>query len=154
TTKALFTDQRFQLTHDDLIDVGFRYTRYPQTRQSTVYVGLTPAALGVPANFLQFACGFVPGGTYGNGYCNLPPQSTIPASASTVDWIGRSGSISYSHHFNADTMAYVSYGRSYRPGGPDVGVTATLPLQYVTFQPETSDSYEIGLKTNLFDDRL
>jgi len=154
TTKALFTDQRFQLTHDDLIDVGFRYTRYPQTRQSTLYIGLTPTALGVPPAFLPFACGFVPGATFGNGYCNLAPQATIPASASHVDWIGRSGSLSYSHHFNQDTMAYVSYARSYRPGGPDVGVSASLPLQYITFQPETSDSYEIGFKANLFDDRM
>ena len=154
TTKALFTDQRFKLTENDLVDVGLRYTRYPVSRDSTIFLGLTPAGLGVPAAFLPFACGFVPGATVGGGYCNLAPVKAVPASEAHTNQTGRSGSLSYSHHFNADTMAYLSYARSYRPGGPVIGLTANLPIQFLTFQPETSDSYEIGLKTNLFDDRL
>ena len=154
TTEALFTDQRFKLTQTDQIDVGFRYSRSPQERQSTLLVGLTPAGLGVPAAFLPAVCGFVPGATYANGLCNLPPTNTVPSSVSSVTWTGRSGSLNYSHHFTPDMMAYVSYARSYRTGGPDVGVTAALPLQFLTFKDETSDSYELGFKTNLFEDRL
>jgi len=153
-TEALFTDQRFQVTEADQVDVGFRYTRDPQERQSTLFIGLTPAGVGVPAAFLPAVCGLVPGGTYANGLCNLPPQQTIPASASSVTWTGRSGSLNYSHHFDADKMAYLSYARSYRAGGPDVGATATLPIQYLTFQQETSDSFELGFKGNLFNNRL
>jgi iron complex outermembrane receptor protein len=153
-TKALFTDQRFQITPQDTIEIGARYSRYPEERQSTVNVGITPAGAGVPPAFLSFVCPFIPGTTYGNGLCNFPPNPTIPAAAAKVTFSGWSGSSSYSHHFTPDTMAYFTYGRSYRAGGPDVGLSATLPVNFVTFQPETSNSYELGFKTNLLDDRL
>lgn len=152
-TEALFTDQRFQLTSADLLEVGFRYSRYPQERQSTIYVGLTPAAFGVPAAYLPFYCPYVPGATYANGLCNLPPDQTIPASAASVTSIGRTGSLSFSHHFSPNLMSYFRYARAYRVGGPDVGETAPLPLQYETFQPESSNSYELGVKATLFNNR-
>ena len=152
-TEALFTDQRFQLTSRDQLEVGLRYSRYPQERQSTLFIGLTPAAFGVPAAYLPAVCGYVPGATYGNGYCNLPPQSTIAPADASITQIGRTGSVSFTHHFDRNIMAYARYARSYRPGGPDVGVAASLPLQYLVYQPETSDSYELGIKMTLFQDR-
>ena len=154
TTEAVFTDQRFLVTSQDQVELGLRYSRYPQERQSTLDVGLTPAGLGVPAAYLSAACAFVPGATYANNLCNLSPINTIPAAASSVTWTGRSGLLNFSHHFDSDQMAYISYARSYRPGGPDVGSAANLPVQYLTFRDETSDSYELGFKGNLFNNRL
>lgn len=65
------------------------------------------------------------------------------------------GSASYQHFFNDNLMAYVSYGRGFRPGGVDIDDTAAyLPEDLFRFKEETSDSIEAGAKMRLFDRRL
>lgn len=65
------------------------------------------------------------------------------------------GSASYQHNFTDAIMGYVSYGRGYRPGGRSVDNTAPyLPTAIFDYDEETSDSFEIGAKSRLFDRRL
>ncbi|HEX8484537.1 TonB-dependent receptor [Sphingomonas sp.] len=52
------------------------------------------------------------------------------------------------HEFTEDVSAYVSYNRGFKSGGYN------LRLPGNSFQPETLDAYEVGLKTELFDRRL
>ncbi|KQS03599.1 hypothetical protein ASG11_04490 [Sphingomonas sp. Leaf357] len=52
------------------------------------------------------------------------------------------------HHFTDDISAYASYNRGFKSGG------FNLRLPGNSFQPETLDAYEIGLKTELFNRRL
>lgn len=64
---------------------------------------------------------------------------------------------SIKHNFTDDLMAYASVGTSYRP--PNVvigGPTAPSALQqsFLKIDAETSDSYEIGVKSSWFDNRL
>jgi iron complex outermembrane receptor protein len=52
-------------------------------------------------------------------------------------------------------MAYASYGRGFRPGGTTQFVTnAALTPQYRVYQDETSDSFELGVKSQWLDRRL
>lgn len=52
-----------------------------------------------------------------------------------------------------NTMLYASWSRGYRSGG--YSLRGLTPISATTaFNPETVDSYEIGLKTSLFDDHL
>lgn len=44
-------------------------------------------------------------------------------------------------------MAYVSYGHSWRPAGVTVGITAPVSPDLISGDPETSDSYELGLRS-------
>ncbi|WP_374410329.1 TonB-dependent receptor [Novosphingobium colocasiae] len=50
------------------------------------------------------------------------------------------------HHFNDDVMAYASISRGYKSGA-----FKTFPLDSPPALPEVIDSYELGLKTELFD---
>ena len=78
---------------------------------------------------------------------------TVTNSESEYDAV--TGSVSYQHFFNDDLMAYISYGRGYRPGGRNDDATAFyLPSEIWDFDEETSDSYEVGLKSRFFDRRL
>ena len=51
-----------------------------------------------------------------------------------------------------DVLAYVSYAQGFKSGGFN-GQAGTLD-DMVPFDPETADNYEIGLKVDLFDNRL
>jgi iron complex outermembrane recepter protein len=69
------------------------------------------------------------------------------------------GTLSYKHRFNEDLMAYFSYGRGFRPGGEDTvsagtGAPSGIPASEFNWVAEESDSYEVGLKTSLFDNRM
>ncbi len=52
------------------------------------------------------------------------------------------------HHFNDDVSVYASYNRGFKSGGYN------LRLPGNSFQPETLDAYEVGLKSELFDRHL
>ena len=53
------------------------------------------------------------------------------------------------HHFTDDVMGYVSISRGYKSGA-----YKTFPLDSPPALPEVIDSYEFGLKTELFDRRV
>lgn len=53
------------------------------------------------------------------------------------------------HHFTDDVMGYASISRGYKSGA-----YRTFPLTLAPALPEVLDSYEIGLKTELFDRRV
>lgn len=62
------------------------------------------------------------------------------------------------HHFNEDLMGYASWGTSWRAGPTLVGVFAnsyspTL-RSFIEMPSETSDSYELGMKSTWMDGRL
>ena len=62
------------------------------------------------------------------------------------------------HNFRPNLAVYASTGSSYRPGINVVGdfnvTPSPLELSFVNLDPETSKSYEIGLKSDLLDGRL
>jgi iron complex outermembrane receptor protein len=65
-----------------------------------------------------------------------------------------SGTVNLSYRFNEEVFAYASYSRGFKGAGlnlvSQVGTAGISP----TVAPETVDAYEIGVKTNLFDNRL
>jgi iron complex outermembrane receptor protein len=79
---------------------------------------------------------------FGNVY-SVPPLST-DQSFDKVTWHA-----ALDHHFTSAVMGYVSDSRGFKAGGYDMSQPTNPPLK-----PETLDSYEIGLKTSSFDDRL
>jgi iron complex outermembrane receptor protein len=69
------------------------------------------------------------------------------ADESRTDW-----HFSVDYRFNPAVMAYASAGTGYKAGG--VSPRPFAASQAVPFGPETLTSYELGLKTDLFDQRV
>lgn len=69
------------------------------------------------------------------------------------DWSSVTGKVSLSHQLSDATMLYASYSTGYKSGGfnPE---PATLEAALVPFDEESVASFEIGIKTDLFEDTL
>ncbi len=67
-----------------------------------------------------------------------------------------SGTVKLAWHITPDAMLYGSYARGYKAGGfnLDRAQTGVTPDASLWFPAETADSYELGLKTALFDKNL
>jgi len=65
------------------------------------------------------------------------------------------GGAAISWAVNRDLNLYANYGRSFRPGVAATGVTTDgLDPRYLQTPDETSDGFEIGLKSSLFDRKV
>jgi iron complex outermembrane receptor protein len=82
-----------------------------------------------------------------NGATNTTTTSVLPEqSVSFDDW---SWKLSLDHRFSDAVLAYVSYNRGFRAG---TFVPQASPI--IVLEPEQLDAFEVGLKTNLFDNRV
>jgi iron complex outermembrane receptor protein len=148
-TYAVFGDFTFDLTEQFSLSVGGRYTwdkRQAEILRQSYVGGGSPVfgGLGIPA------------GT---------PETDFDGSASFEEFTPR---VSLSFQPNIDHNFYASYSKGFKGGGFDprgVGVNA-LDLDgngalsdaeiadFLSFAPESVDSYEIGYKGNLLDGNL
>jgi outer membrane receptor protein involved in Fe transport len=80
--------------------------------------------------------------------------SSFVQSASSSDQIYK---INTSYDLNPDNMIYMTFAQGFRRGGAnalsDTGPTASLP-EFLSYQPEIADNYEIGIKGRTASDRL
>ena len=75
------------------------------------------------------------------------------ASKGSVDEDGFSGRVGLQYDFSHDLMGYATYSRGYK--GPAYNVFFNMqPRDTQALKPETSDSYEIGLKATALNKRL
>jgi outer membrane receptor protein involved in Fe transport len=82
----------------------------------------------------------------GGGPFNFP-QITNSDTSGTFSFASR-------YHFTDDVLAYIRIASGFRPGGPELpvpGQPASVPL---TYGPDSTLNYEIGLKSEFFDKRL
>ena len=72
------------------------------------------------------------------------------------DGTNLSGTVKGDWHLNPNEMLYVSYARGYKAGGYnlDRANTDLIPNPSLWFAPETVNSYELGFKSNLFNNTL
>ena len=64
------------------------------------------------------------------------------------------GTLKLSYFFNEQVMGYISWGRGYKSGGTNIDRISPATGAPLLFDPETSDSIEVGLKGDFFDKRL
>ncbi|MCD9458569.1 TonB-dependent receptor [Marinibactrum halimedae] len=70
-------------------------------------------------------------------------------------WSEFSPRVSVDYRFNEMLMAYGAFSRGFKSGGFDMRGNATLNPETVNgYDPETVDSIELGMKTELWDSRL
>jgi len=152
-TWAAFTDLTYNFTDQFSLSLGGRYTwdrRSANVFRQTLILGGSPELGGSPP--------FNETGT---------PFPT-PAASVTSNFNGRRVDTAFTPRAsltwkpNKDNTLYVSYSRGFKGGGFDPrGQSTQAPTQspqdifnFMTFKPETVDSYEVGYKASLFDHRL
>jgi iron complex outermembrane receptor protein len=82
------------------------------------------------------------------------PGISAPVSLSgATDDSGPSGKVGLQYDFTPHIMGYATYSRGYKGPAFNVFYNETA-ANAAPIAPETSDSYEVGLKTQLFDRRL
>ena len=137
TSIALFTDVNLDLTDRLHLGLGARYTMDDKTG----YV--------FRANYLGATRSPLLGGT-----ARAPILlRTDYTRSNTFDQFTPKASLSYD--FSDQLTGYASYSKGFKSGGFDMRGDAILTPNTVNgYQPETVDSYEIGLKGSAFDRRL
>ena len=131
STTAGFGTVDLQFTPKLSLEAGVRYTHWHIDQQS--FLTVTLPTLGI------------------NTLDNFPTISPQNAIRSYDSW---TGGASLSYKWTDSLTNYVSYGHSFRPGSAAVGVTVPLPQNLLLSNSETSDSIELGLKSEWLNQRL
>lgn len=146
TNYALFGQATYRFTDQFSLTAGLRWTRdeldFVHTRAPGVdsRTGLPATGPGVSGNP---AGGTIAAG--GNG------TNTSTGSSSNSNFSGR---VSAQFEPNDDLMLYASWTRGYKGPAFNVFFNHTAPTNAVPIDEETSDSYELGLRSELADGRL
>jgi|JI10StandDraft_1071094.scaffolds.fasta_scaffold111418_1 iron complex outermembrane receptor protein len=158
--KAIYSNLVFHLTDATDLSVGARYLENDQSRSQTISTDDTlidvAIAPGVPLNCNDFAA-FAPftGNQRFPGFCelDLAASSVTQSADEQLDhWVYTT---SLKHNFTDELMSYVTYSHSWRPAGVTVGITSPLtPEDLISGDAETSDSYELGMRSEWLDGRL
>ena len=148
-TWAAFTDLTYNFSPQWALSLGARYTwdnRHAHVFRRNLILGGSPQLGGEPpfdATGVQLG----------------PPTSDFTGSRTDKAVTPR---ISLNFKPTPDHNFYVSYSRGFKGGGFDPrGLSTQAPSQspedifnFMTFKPETVDSYEAGWKASVFDHRL
>jgi iron complex outermembrane recepter protein len=68
-------------------------------------------------------------------------------------WSDTTFRLGVDHRFNDDVLGYLTYSTGFKSGGFNEQAT-TIQTAVLSFDPETADAIEAGLKTELFDRRV
>ncbi|WP_165772295.1 TonB-dependent receptor [Niveispirillum lacus] len=138
---ALFTHNNYQLTDRIGLTFGARYTE-EKKRFEGKQRDLNSFALkmGFPAAF-------------------YPDQTDLtrvyPLGVNHKKFTDSSVRLGAEYKLTDDVLAYASYAQGFKSGGWTTRLTAPEPTGIAPdFEPETADTYEAGIKSELFDRRL
>ncbi|MFT5705146.1 MAG: iron complex outermembrane receptor protein [Shewanella sp.] len=132
---ALFAETYWDLADKLRLTVGGRYTSEEKKFSKRSY----QYKPGTGEQVLGFSC---PDASSTYGPCVNP----------VADWSKFSPRVSFDYKFTDDIMAYASYSQGFRSGGW-VG-RAQIAEGIGPFDPETLDSYEVGMRSELLDNKL
>jgi outer membrane receptor protein involved in Fe transport len=171
---ALFTHNEISLSDNLILTLGLRYSdeskelsaNLSATNNACASLQAMEAATSVsvptPGGIVSAIQSTAAGATAMALACN-PAVNPISNGA----WAGSrdeeefSGTASLAYHMSDDVMIYGGYSRGYKAGGfnvdrsgfavtPATTSSAVLNVGQLAFEPEFTDSYEIGLKSTIF----
>lgn len=137
TEKAIFGEGSFKITPEWQVTAGARYFKYT----SDIAGAQTLPLLGQPLS---------------------PYDKTVNGGSAKKDgWVWK---FNTSYNFTRDLMAYATYSKGYRIGGPNTVAPCDDPLppgqnicalpDELQYGPDTTKNAEIGVRTQLFDRKL
>lgn len=131
---AAFWHNKFYLTDQLNLQFGIRYQEFEKSSLADAYSEVD----GDAATATAF------------GFPNRP---LITADQSKQDDEAWTGTLKLSYNLTPDLMVYGGYDRSFRPSGVTIAGNA-LSSDSLMFDSETSDNFELGVKTTLADGRV
>lgn len=142
TSTSVYAHYNWQFAPDWNLSLGGRYTQ--DEKEADVY----------KANFIGvysplFSDKYNPG---------QPPAvylNTLTDYTNDDTWSKFTPHLGVDYQVNSDVMVYATYSSGFKSGGFDMrGDAVALPSTVDGFDPETVDSYELGVKADLFDNRI
>ena len=130
--QAVFADLRYAFNPQWTLDLGARYTH-----ESKHVLGRAEL------NYPGFDTGFFP--TIGG--------PGLPDSNLNKSWSSPTGRVALEWRPVKDIMAYASWSRGFKSGGFN-GLAANSVTELTPYNPETDNTYELGVKTGWLDGRL
>jgi iron complex outermembrane receptor protein len=139
TATAAFTEWTFKVTDAFSVSAGLRYTEETKGLQATMF-NVAPASAPEP-----------PAPTALCPFAGPPPTQTgclfIATNRFENEFSATTKSASAQYRFNERVMAYVSWADGFKSGGFNQRYNAAPPGNApISFEPETAESWELGLK--------
>lgn len=164
---GVFGEGYYEFSDTMKLTVGLRYNvddKFVQDRQVLLNLPLTvdvatgaTSFLGAPVNsFNELMAAGAAAGLYDANPNEPGAQLFREQDVTFKEWTGR---IVFDWFptlsFTDETLVYASYSRGYKAGGINPAIDTTLfPNTPVTFEPEDINAFEIGSKSQLWDNRL
>ena len=79
-------------------------------------------------------------------------EETVPFASVAQDWDAVSGRVGFEYQWNDDVMTYISAARGFKSGG--MNGASVVDTDFEPFDPEYIWTYEVGLRSDLLDQRL
>jgi iron complex outermembrane recepter protein len=153
-SEALYGETNFKFTDATTLTVGGRITRDTKDwiGRQQVFVQQLPSPTGaiVPGFTYQQLGGLMSAGNFG----------AYPFGVVTDDhtWTQPTYRVTLSHQFDHDLFGYVNFSHGFKAGGynDQVGTSGTpiTDSEKQPTDPEKVNSYELGMKSELFDHRI
>ena len=163
---AFFTDETYAVNDNLSVTAGFRYTHEKKTLTSnyndtdggagcgSLLTSPGVAAMNPASPEYQFLLGYGCSVVFNPFFARLNDSQSL--SENNV-----SGTVKLSYRFNEQVMTYISFADGYKAGGFNLGrvtnpaaANPLAPVLDTSFPEETVDSYELGVKSTLFDHSL
>ncbi len=153
-SKALYGEANYKFTDATTLTIGARITQDSKDwiGRQQVFVQQLPSATGA----------IVPGFTYTQlgDLMNAANFSAYPYGVVTDShsWTQPTYRITLSHQFNPDIFGYANFSHGFKGGGYNdqvgTGGTPITAAEKAPTNPEKADSFEVGMKSELFDRRV
>jgi iron complex outermembrane receptor protein len=154
TSKALYGESNYKFTDATTLTIGARITQDSKhwTGRQQVFVQQLPSPTGA----------IVPSFTYQQlgALMNAANFSAYPYGVVTDShtWTQPTYRATLSHQFDRDIFGYINFSHGFKAGGYNdqvgTGGTPITNAEKHPTGPEKADSFEVGLKTELFDRRV
>ena len=164
--QAVYGQATWHITDDLDLTGGARYTNDRKSGGSPVDTSHLPTSLpvgvsnatlntfykAIGAIFVNPGVSYTTPGFFTTGTSSVPASTGYPLDVATSSG-NVSGSASLSYKITPDILAYIAFSNGYQAGGLDLNNGSAIPAQ-AAVKPTTTDNYEIGIKTELFDQHL
>lgn len=152
-SEAIFFQTTIDITEQLALTLGIRNTKDTKNfKPDQISLGDASATGFFNPTWPGFAGFYLPPGSSGN-----PPLAAGTRLATFAnfeeEFDDTNSMINLSYQWTDDLMVYATYSEGFKSGGFDQRFTALTAVPS-SFQPETVDSYEVGMKGDFFDSTL